>query len=207
MSTLTTCFLSCPLHAANKDKDKKTKSTPDHKKPTPSDQPKPSPQGTATEASDHATPTQMQHATIIVSSSPVKPAITSPAKTPTKTITSPGGTVQMKTLSTDNKQVSIGRQGYISLLLPRLPKLPNQCNSNGPGNLAISTAVKKYSVIVFNSAENRDPNLNRLIGLFNERSSILDRSLSHSKRVTMNLGRDYKSGTQPQLTCPTYLRH
>ena len=57
------------------------------------------------------------------------------------------------------------------------------------------------------SAENRDPNLNRLIGLFNERSSILDRSLSHSKHVTMNLGRDYKSGTQPQLTCPTYLRH
>ena len=58
-----------------------------------------------------------------------------------------------------------------------------------------------------NSAENRDSNLNRLIGLFNERSSILDRSLSHSKHVTMNLGRDYKSGTQPQLTCPTYLRH
>ena len=57
------------------------------------------------------------------------------------------------------------------------------------------------------SAENRDPNLNRLIGLFNERSSILDRSLSHSKHVTMNLGRDYKSGTQPQLTCPTYLHH
>ena len=60
---------------------------------------------------------------------------------------------------------------------------------------------------VLTSAENRDPNLNRLIGLFNERSSILDRSLSHSKHVTMNLGRDYKSGTQPQLTCPTYLRH
>ena len=38
------------------------------------------------------------------------------------------------------------------------------------------------------SAENRDPNLNRLIGLFNERSSILNRSLSHSKHVTMNLG-------------------
>ena len=55
------------------------------------------------------------------------------------------------------------------------------------------------------SAENRDPNLNRLIGLFNERSSILDRSLSHSKHVRndVNLG----SGTQPQLTCPTYLPH
>ena len=61
--------------------------------------------------------------------------------------------------------------------------------------------------IIITSAENRDPNLNGLIGLFNERSSILDRSLSHSKHVTMNLGRDYKSGTQPQLTCPTYLRH
>ena len=60
---------------------------------------------------------------------------------------------------------------------------------------------------VNSSAENRYPNLNRLIGLFNERSSILDRALSHSKHVTMNLGRDYKSGTQPQLTCLTYLRH
>ena len=60
-------------------------------------------------------------------------------------------------------------------------------------------------IIIFTSAENRDPNLNRLIGLFNERSSILDRSLSHSKHVTMNLGQDYKSGTQPQLTCPTYV--
>ena len=60
---------------------------------------------------------------------------------------------------------------------------------------------------VCTSAENRDPNLNRLIGLFNERSAILDRSLSHSKHVTMNLGRDYKLGTQPQQTCPTYLRH
>ena len=59
--------------------------------------------------------------------------------------------------------------------------------------------------MVDNSAENRYPNLNRLIGLFNERSSILDRALSHSKHVTMNLGRDYKSGTQPQLMCLTYL--
>ena len=65
----------------------------------------------------------------------------------------------------------------------------------------------RTEVCVDTSAENRDPNLNLLIGLFNERSSILDRSLSNSKHVTMNLGRDYKSGTQPQLTCPTYLRH
>ena len=60
---------------------------------------------------------------------------------------------------------------------------------------------------VRSSAENRHPNLNRLIGRFNKRSSILDRSLSHSKHVTMNLGRDYKSGTQPQLTCLPYLPH
>ena len=36
------------------------------------------------------------------------------------------------------------------------------------------------------SAENRDENQNRSIGRFNERSSILDRSLSHSKHVTRN---------------------
>ena len=43
-------------------------------------------------------------------------------------------------------------------------------------------------ICVLSSAENCHPNLNRLIGRFNERSSILDRSLSHSKHVTMNLG-------------------
>ena len=34
---------------------------------------------------------------------------------------------------------------FVSLLLPTLPKLPSQCYSNGPGNLAGWAAMKKYS--------------------------------------------------------------
>ena len=35
-----------------------------------------------------------------------------------------------------------------SLLLPRLPKLPNLCYSNGLGNLTIWTVLMKYSLSV-----------------------------------------------------------
>ena len=33
--------------------------------------------------------------------------------------------------------------GYISLLLPRLPKLPSQCYSNEPGNLGSPASNKE----------------------------------------------------------------
>ena len=36
--------------------------------------------------------------------------------------------------------------GSVSLLLPRLPKVPSQCYSNGLGNLGNLTAMKKYSL-------------------------------------------------------------
>ena len=54
------------------------------------------------------------------------------------------------TIQVDSKGGDIVLGGYISLLLPRLPKLPSQCYSNGPsslGNLGINKEINLILVI------------------------------------------------------------
>ena len=83
---------------------------------------------------------------------------------------------------------SICDTGWMRVRLIINPYIAVALSLDQPGLFSFHHANFIDFAIDISSAENRHPNLNRLIGRFNERSSILDRSLSHSKHVTMNLG-------------------